>query len=262
MRRLLWILVMMSCTTVVEVPPSAGEDAAPSDTGGGDTAPARDVSTGQSHDVPVSVDAPAACVPSCSGRECGDDGCGGSCGECPSAVPFCTDAGQCDEDPAQLCQDRECGIEPKAWTDCGSCPSAAPYCHSSTNPACQGAGCATCSSSPCDVLVCTPGNECGPDGCGGRCGTCSAGSICVKSTTCDPQLNALCYTCRSTCPKGYAEGDMWCDGALFKKCLGGLATVVGGSCEKPTVCAYLTPCPAGKTCTCASQSGCKCLPPS
>ena len=27
----------------------------------------------------------AACVPSCAGRTCGDDGCGGACGECPSA---------------------------------------------------------------------------------------------------------------------------------------------------------------------------------
>ena len=30
----------------------------------------------------LSVDAAAACVPSCGGAECGDDGCGGSCGTC------------------------------------------------------------------------------------------------------------------------------------------------------------------------------------
>jgi len=41
----------------------------------------------------------AGCVPSCSGRQCGDDGCGGSCGSCNDANACSTDtcnaSGQC-----------------------------------------------------------------------------------------------------------------------------------------------------------------------
>ena len=36
------------------------------------------------------------CVPSCSGKECGDDGCGGSCGQCGEGKPFCKE-GACVE---------------------------------------------------------------------------------------------------------------------------------------------------------------------
>jgi hypothetical protein len=34
------------------------------------------------------------CVPDCTGRQCGDDGCGGSCGTCPEGS-ICDGAGQC-----------------------------------------------------------------------------------------------------------------------------------------------------------------------
>src|SRR5262245_8462867 len=37
---------------------------------------------------------PAPCIPTCSGRVCGDDGCGGTCG-----FPC---------DPCQMCQDGRC----------------------------------------------------------------------------------------------------------------------------------------------------------
>jgi hypothetical protein len=37
----------------------------------------------------------AGCVPACNARECGADGCGGSCGECPAEVSTCNDAGLC-----------------------------------------------------------------------------------------------------------------------------------------------------------------------
>jgi len=38
------------------------------------------------------------CPPSCAGKQCGDDGCGGSCGECDEASG-CTNAGQCTSVP-------------------------------------------------------------------------------------------------------------------------------------------------------------------
>ncbi len=37
-----------------------------------------------------------ACVPQCSGRTCGDDGCGGSCGTCGSGGA-CSETGQCED---------------------------------------------------------------------------------------------------------------------------------------------------------------------
>jgi hypothetical protein len=36
----------------------------------------------------------AACTPSCTGKQCGSDGCTGSCGDCPSGQT-CSGAGVC-----------------------------------------------------------------------------------------------------------------------------------------------------------------------
>ncbi len=50
------------------------------------------------------------CNPDCAGRVCGDDGCGGSCGDCTGA-DLCNGQGTC-FDPANCtpdCADRECG---------------------------------------------------------------------------------------------------------------------------------------------------------
>jgi hypothetical protein len=81
----------------------AGEDAAPAPDllagadalgPGGDAEPASD--------APAATDAPAAgCVPACAGAECGDDGCGGSCGACPGGQTCDASSGACG--PAGLC---------------------------------------------------------------------------------------------------------------------------------------------------------------
>lgn len=58
-----------------------------------------------SGDQPDNVDGDyAACVPACGARECGDDGCGGFCGQCPGASQCA--AGIC-VDPA--CLTKNCG---------------------------------------------------------------------------------------------------------------------------------------------------------
>ena len=44
---------------------------------------------------------PSGCIPNCAGKVCGDDGCGGSCGECPEGFS-CTPAGMCSWD-GDLC---------------------------------------------------------------------------------------------------------------------------------------------------------------
>ncbi|MCA9607115.1 MAG: hypothetical protein KC619_16025, partial [Myxococcales bacterium] len=58
--------------------------------------------------VPPPVDA-GGCVPSCVGRTCGDDGCGGSCGTCTTGT---CEAGTCSCTPncvGRTCGDDGCG---------------------------------------------------------------------------------------------------------------------------------------------------------
>ena len=113
---------------------------------GGDTAVA----------VDGEVNADRVCVPDCAGRECGADGCGGSCGTCPAAAPTCS-SGQCHDECAPSCSGRECGADGcGGW--CGTCPAAAPYC---MDGLCK----PECIPSCLDKV-------CGDDGCGGSCGRC------------------------------------------------------------------------------------------
>ncbi len=75
------------------------------------------------------------CVPDCDGKECGDDGCGGSCGVCVDLCDPCGTGREPPEDPS-LCIEDE-----------GIC------------------------ASPCCPLCCDD-IGCGDDGCGGSCGVC------------------------------------------------------------------------------------------
>lgn len=98
-------------------------------------------------------------TPDCTGKQCGDDGCGGSCGSCVSGK-ICTAQGMCANAPSQCpstmdCGSRECGPDPVCGESCGEC--APPY-------ACDTDG----------RCACTPdciGKVCGEDDeCGGKCG--------------------------------------------------------------------------------------------
>lgn len=96
-----------------------------------------------------------ACVASCDGRECGDDGCGGSCGACARGTEVCTSAGQCEARNACVPQ---CGAATCGDNGCGG---ACGYC--AAGESCVGGQC---------VSGCVPscaGKACGDDGCGGRC---------------------------------------------------------------------------------------------
>jgi len=64
-----------------------------------------------------SYDVPCPCQPDCTGKSCGDDGCGDSCGACPGAQDTCVD-GACVCQPAcggKACGDDGCG------DSCGAC---------------------------------------------------------------------------------------------------------------------------------------------
>ncbi len=94
---------------------------------------------------------PDACVPDCAGpagpKECGDDGCGGSCGTCTNTCDPCGVMGGPYEDPELCMPDGIC-----AQVCCPLC---------------------------CDDLAC------GDDGCGGACGMCAEGEVCVQNQ-CEP----------------------------------------------------------------------------
>jgi hypothetical protein len=72
------------------------------------------------HDAPAPVD--VACTPFCGQMVCGDDGCGGSCGTCPTPYT-CVINGTCQLDPGSVCGNATCG-------------SAASCCHCNGQPIC------------------------------------------------------------------------------------------------------------------------------
>jgi len=156
------------------------------------------------------------CVPNCTGRECGSDGCGGSCGSC-SGSEICTPGGVCDTTapncPADRdCTGRECGPDPVCGTSCGTC-----------------SGSETCNASGrCDCTPNCSGRECGSDGCGGSCGSCSGSETCNASGTCVPGTDpcSSSSSCSACTPRG---GCGWCQSTGV--CVSGISSgPTSGTC--------------------------------
>ena len=178
---------------------------------------------------------PAACTPDCDGLDCGDDGCGGSCGACPDGwacrAGFCVCAPKCD---GRKCGDDGCG------GSCGTCPAE----HRCTRdgvceciPDCAGRACGddgcggSCGICPGPQDLCTDGRcvcqpscsttrICGADGCGGSCGMCPADEMCRQGRC----------VCRPQC-EGRACGPDSCGGSCGA-CPGG-RTCVDAACWEP-----------------------------
>ena len=93
----------------------------------------------------------------CDGKVCGDDGCGGSCGDC-GEYETCDAFGQCG------CVDLACAG--------ACCASPTEVCHLDA-----------CCEPDCAVA-------CGDDGCGGSCGGCDDGDPCTDES-CDPVLGCV-----------------------------------------------------------------------
>jgi len=122
------------------------------------------------------------CVPDCDGKQCGGDGCDGACGDCPAQY-VCTGDGICVCVPD--CAEKTCGDD-GCGGDCGDCP---------INHVCTEEF----------ICVCVPNcidKECGDDGCGEPCGACGPGTICVFGQ------------CQEGC-------DTDNDCALLEECVGG-----------------------------------------
>jgi len=135
----------------------------------------------------------------------------------------------------QCSSDTECSEERTVYTcENGSCSGSI---ESRTNNSCENL-CASdeiCDSGSC---VCEPdcsGKECGPDGCGGSCGTCSGGETCDSGTcvlTCSDECNPNNYpTCSGdTIENCTMQGDGCYDVTTGATCVGS-CYCNNGSCE-------------------------------
>ena len=154
-----------------------------------------DGSAEPSGDWPLSCgDVGGGCTPNCGAAQCGDDGCGGSCGTCGAGAECDTGSGMCISTCTPACDGKACGDD-GCGGSCGSCGG---------GMACdEGAG--TCSV-PC-AADCT-GKQCGDDGCGNSCGDCVASKECSADGHCvapDP--------CDGLTLEGCCDGQVvkWCE---------------------------------------------------
>lgn len=150
------------------------------------------------------------CEGSCDSKNCGDDGCGNSCGACADGE-LCVQ-GTCKEDGGNPPCETKC-----AGKDCGDdgCDGVCGVCTGET--VCQEGQCIKPDSGcSCD------GKDCGDDGCGGSCGSCADGEQCeagkcVDDPACscdgaecgDDGCAGSCGTCSpgQTCNSGKCEDD-------------------------------------------------------
>lgn len=142
------------------------------------------------------VDSCVPLAPDCSGRQCGGDGCGGSCGTCPAPAAACltvtcSGEGQCvttvnqgscyvggvcyaqgDENPANDCQLCEWSTDPTGWTNLKRGSVCGDDGNSCSGDTCDGQGTCTHPVLP-DLTACndgraeTVGDWCASGVCGG-----------------------------------------------------------------------------------------------
>ncbi len=148
------------------------------------------------------------CTPQCGGKQCGDNGCGGSCGSCPGEMcntgtgqcVECLDAGDCTD--GDECQTASCSGGSCRYTDrnSGSC---------GTDGVCRSGSCCepNCGSRQCGA----PPNGCGTGECGGGC---SGSDRCENGQ------------CIAPAPVGKE---------LYQRCTFG-GDVLQGDCEEGLVC--------------------------
>ena len=160
-----------------------------------------------------------ACTPDCSGRECGDDGCGGQCTPGCGADESCDTAGQCICNIGLSLCGNACVSLATDNNHCGTCGNAC-------------GGSESCQAGVC-IPNCTPdcsGKTCGDDGCGGTCGSCRAGQSCAAGNCMCPAGTTECgTTCANT------DSDPLHCGGCDTPCAGG-ELCAGGSCSCTPTC--------------------------
>ncbi|HEY3446556.1 MAG TPA: hypothetical protein VGK67_09325 [Myxococcales bacterium] len=198
------------------------------------------------------------CTPDCTDRQCGDNGCGGSCGVC-GVMNSCA-AGKCTACMPEPPPDATCGQDNKGCTF-GLCASdqycTGGQCAYCPRPLCNGACCLEgelCNPNTLACEACVPqcaGKKCGPDGCGGTCAPgCAAGEACGVA--------GACTACTATCGTRKCGADK--DGCGCGACTGNDTCIDGlcQTCSRPLcngVC-----CEAGSKCDSATNRCQRCLP--
>jgi len=119
------------------------------------------------------------CTRDCAGKQCGPDGCGGSCGDCEAPLVCHLVWGNCRSECVGTCLNgsRQCGTD-GCGGSCGTC--AAPLSCNEQTGRCEDRCIRQCL-----------GKQCGDDGCEGRCGYCPPGQGCNAQGRCYD----LPYTC-------------------------------------------------------------------
>ena len=170
------------------------------------------------------------CKNLCDWKQCGNDGCGGSCGTCGDG--FTCYLGECAEDSevpdpdnpcTAECTGKECGDD-GCGSNCGVCTG---------EDTCVDGTCSSCAP------LCE-GKQCGDDGCGGSCGTCLDDQGAPNEAYC--QADFTCWQCQPLCANKECGAD-GC-GATCGECAAG-ETCQGGTCVDQK---SLAPCPAGEAC--------------
>ena len=193
------------------------------------------------------------CLADCEDKDCGDDGCGGSCGECTACGEECIES-VCS---FTACDGKECGSD--------NCEGTCGVCDEEANEACSGGLCVClhleCVNSCCDKnevcfdgSCCQPacdGKDCGDDGCGGECGEC--GGLCQDGTCCLPDCDGkVCGGdgCGGECGPDCTDGldctsdaciDGTCKFEIDKGCLINDECVVDESNKPDSVCWWCAP---------------------
>ena len=179
---------------------------------------------------PVTDGGAPACTPSCNGRACGDDGCGGNCGSCGNGQT-CDNSGQCSSSNSTCtpdCSGKTCGFD-GCGGFCGQCTSGQ-FC----DPSGQ------CTSGGFCMPDCS-GRTCGSDGCGGFCGLCPTGQFCDPSGQCSgggatcthPVCTAgapLDGNCSSCATRVCAVDPYCCDVEWDRVCVGEAEMVCSQAC--------------------------------
>jgi len=167
-------------------------------------------------------------LPDCGGngapvKECGGDGVGGSCGQCPEGLVCAPQGVCCTPDCEKKCGADGCGGICPGCTNDEVCLADSTCCR----PLCEGVVCGpngcggvcgecenglACKKGQCTCKPQCDGKSCGPDGCDGDCGTCGTGSDCdLETGICSVPEPPAAPDCESYCA------------AVMSACVGDLA---------------------------------------
>jgi hypothetical protein len=187
--------------------------------------------------------AKSTCTAACSGKACGNDGCGGSCGTCPTG-DTCTSSGQCSSTCTPACTGKSCGSDGCSGS-CGTCPtgdtcSSAGQCTSGSScahPICSTGARLTASCDPCATKICSKDSFCCQDDWDAQCVS-EVSSICGESCgtggTCAHSIcstgSKLTSSCNSCATEICGKDPFCCQSDWDSQCVGEVSSICGESC--------------------------------